>query len=214
MHHDARSPSVAAFASRAEPPIRSVLLRYSARGTWGVELIVDVPRSDGAERWCIRGRPPFVLEMSEGLHTGLTYVEDHIVLRALTEPRARLVSDGRFRMPHAVMGALYAAHHAWSDGWIPLERYLREPTSLFERLDGGDSSRLAIGPRSLIEALAEALVPFELRPRVERTAVPAKRDLVALLFGRRSYLAAAHLSAEPISFDTPIAGRSLHRVFE
>ncbi len=179
--------------------------RFAFQFDWGVELIVDVRGDDGRiqARYRIRAKNPCSFRLFEGSMAEVLYVEEHAVLSEAIEPEAELTFYGRCRSPREVVGALYAAHLGWSNGWLPFDQFLRRDVRLLQLLDGC-YGQLAVGPLSYIRALAQTIRPYELRERIlERPVRPNPKASVSGLLLGRNFVWGHDVRAEAIDPTVP-----------
>lgn len=184
--------------------------RFAFQYDWGVELIVDVRAEDDTvqSRYRIRAKNPCSFRLFEGSMARVAYVEEHPILSEAIEPQAELTFYGQCRSPREVVGALYAAHMGWGNGWLPFDRFLRSDVRLLQLLAGG-YGQLAVGPISYIRALAQTIRPYELREHIlERPWLRRHRavSVSGLLLGN-NYLWGHDARAEAIDPSAPLDSR-------
>ena len=180
--------------------------RFAFQFDWGVELIIDVrdAEDENVARYRIRAKNPCAFRLFEGSMAEVAYVEEHPVLSEAIEPQAELTFYGRCRSPREVLGALYAAHVGWGNGWVPFDQFLRRDVRILQLLADG-YGQLAVGPLSYIRALAQTIRPYELRERIlERPFVGRPAGSISCLLLGRNFVWGHDARAEAIDPTAPL----------
>jgi hypothetical protein len=164
----------------------SSVVRAVHRTVETAEILIDVycgGQNDSQQTWSIIGDEPVDVTVEVGPAELIDYHTNHTVLRPYLEETGQLSFLGAPSNPHAAVGELLAADHAWSSGWIPLGRFLRVSFPIAQLLAGGQGV-LATGPRSLLECYDAVLQKYAVRSSI-LTLPPAS---VAKRFWRGDFL--------------------------
>ena len=168
----------------------------------GCEILLDVRTGDEAnprQAWLVRCAEIRATRLSPSWDDLVELVPNHPLLLRYTEPHARLAFRGRPEHPLALVGALWAAHRAVTEGWYPFEEFFNSNVPLPELVAAGGGI-LAEGPRPVLDAYANALSDHGVTPSIfgERPPqrwldgawVPEAEGLAVVLMGE-SYVIGA-----------------------
>ena len=159
------------------------------------EIVLDVRTGDADESrqaWRVQCADVRATRLSPGWRDAVEFVHTHPLLLPYTDAQVQLAFRGRPEQPRAVVGALWEAHQAATDGWLPFDAFLNRNVPLAELIAAGGGI-LAEGPRSVLEGYAVSLREYGVFPSFvgERNAArwidgawsPEPADLGVLLIG-------------------------------
>jgi len=185
----------------AELRPRIVSVEMLPLGVVGV-TVHHAPLTQGVrgECWRIRSRGRCQFRFASPDAYPIVVTRKHPLLSAEIEPWDELTFSGKPRSIPQCAGAVHLAHARWSQGLVTFDRFMNSLVELDKLLAGG-FGMLAVGPRTYVAALRDALVPFDLKLTVLPYApgsVERSPRCTALLLGA-SYFIAADFAAEPVA---------------
>jgi hypothetical protein len=177
-----------------------------------LEVMLDVRTGDDHEprqAWLVRCADARATRLSPGWKEVVEFFGTHPLLLPYTDRHVQLAFRGRPEEPRAVVGALWEAHLAATDGWFPFDAFFNGNLPLAELIAAGGGI-LAEGPRSVLEAYSAALREYGVVPSffAERNPVrwldgawiPEPEDLAVLLIGE-SYAIGAGFDIARVGVD-------------
>jgi len=125
----------------------------------------------------------------------LKFETDHPILLPHRDPQMRLLFRGSVKDPHALLGALLAAHETVASHWLAPNDFLNPELTSPDLLRHG-SGLLAVGPRSLLAAYAEVCAGTGLGCTLELARAAEEVPPKALLLGETYWVAEAFEASE------------------